>query len=92
MIVVFGWRRKSVAQLHDLIRLLSRLRERHVDVVVQEHDEPDLAGEVEQAVERGFGQAGGLAGDLRRDELLVNRELADARRTRRGTSSARGAT
>ena len=46
--------------------------ERHVDVVVQDHDEPGLAGEVEDAIERRVREAGGFAGDLRRDELLVD--------------------
>ena len=59
-------------QLRQLIRLLVRPRERHVDVVVQDDDEADLAGEVQDAIERGIGQARGFAGDLRRDELLVD--------------------
>ena len=70
---------EEVPQLDELIRLLLRLRERHVDVVVQEHDESDLAGEIEDPVERRIREAGRLAGDLGRDELLVDRELADAR-------------
>ena len=78
MIVVFGCRRNSSRSCAHLVRLLARLRERHVDVVVHDHDEPDLAGEVEDPIERRVGEARGLAGDLRRDELLVDRELADA--------------
>ena len=54
------------------------LRERHVDVVVKNDHQADLAGEVEDAIERGIGEAGGFTGDLRRDELLVDAELADA--------------
>jgi hypothetical protein len=45
---------------------------------VEDHDEAGFGGEVEDAIERRVGQAGGLAGDLRRDELLVDAELADA--------------
>ena len=40
---------------------------------------PASAGEIEDAVEGRVEQAGRLAGDLRRHELLVDRELADAR-------------
>ena len=43
------------------------------------HHQPDFGGEVEQAVEGGVREARDVAGDLRRDELLVDRELADAR-------------
>ena len=52
MIVVFGCLLEQVAELGDLVRFLPGLRERHVDVVVQQHDEAHLAGEVEDAVER----------------------------------------
>ena len=45
------------------------LRERHVHVAVQQHEQPDLAGEGEDAVERGIEQARGLAGDLRRRRI-----------------------
>jgi hypothetical protein len=44
-------------------------------------DEPDLPREVQDAIERGIRQARGLSGDLRRDELLVDRELADPENT-----------
>ena len=65
--------------LRQVNRLGIDLAERHVDVVVQDHHQPRFRGEVEHAVERRIGQAGGLAGDLRRDELLVDAELADPR-------------
>ena len=39
---------------------------------------PEAGGELEHAVERRVGEAGGLAGDLGRDEFLVDAELADA--------------
>ena len=42
------------------------------DVVVDEDDQPDLAREVEDAVERRVGEARDVAGDLRGDELLVD--------------------
>ena len=54
------------------------LRERRVDVVVQEDQEAGLGAERQDAVERGVLQAGGVAGHLRRHELLVDAELADA--------------
>ncbi len=40
---------------------------------------PTSPAVVENAVERRVGQAGGVAGDLRGDELLVDGELADPR-------------
>jgi hypothetical protein len=49
-----------------------------IDVVVEDHDEPGFGGEVEDAIERRVGEAGRVAGDLRRHELLVDAELADA--------------
>ena len=52
------------------------LVERHVDVVVQNHDEPGLCGEIEDSIESGIGEARRVAGHLRRHELFVNRELA----------------
>ncbi len=70
---------EQVAQLQDLIRLLSRPGERRVHVTVDERHQPDLSGEVEQAVEGAVGDARRFAGDLRRHEFLVNRELANAR-------------
>ena len=48
--------------LRQIDRLGVLLRERHVDVVVQDHDEAGFGGELENAVERGVGQAGGFAG------------------------------
>ena len=39
MIVVFGMPLEEVPQLHDLVGLLARLGERHVDVVVEDDDE-----------------------------------------------------
>jgi 3-polyprenyl-4-hydroxybenzoate decarboxylase len=42
------------------------LRERHVHVVVDDDDEPDLAREVEDAVERRVGQARDVAAILER--------------------------
>ena len=59
-------------------RLGVLLGKRHVDVVVQDDDEAGLGGEGEDAIQRRVGQAGGLARDLRADELLVDAELADA--------------
>jgi hypothetical protein len=50
---------------------------------VEEDDEPGLGREVEDAVERGICEARGLAGDLGRDGLLVDRELADPRKDAR---------
>ena len=38
---------------------------------------PTLGREIEDPVERGIGEARDVAGHLRRDELLVDRELAD---------------
>ena len=64
--------------LSQVDRLRVRLRERHVDVVVEDHDEARLGGELEDAVERGIREAGRLARDLGRDEFLVDAELADA--------------
>ena len=78
MIVVFGCRRSRSFVCVEVHGLGAGLRERHVDVVVQQHDEPDFAGEIEDAVERRIGEARGVAGHLRRHELLVDRELADA--------------
>ena len=72
---------KQRLQLRQLIRLLIRARERHVDVVVQNDHQPDLAGEIQDAIERRIGQARGSAGHLRRDELLVDGEFADAGNT-----------
>ena len=78
MIVVVLVPHGQIPQLRDLIRILSGTREGHVDVVVQDHHEADLAGRVEDAIQRRVEQARGLAGDLRRHEFLVDRELADA--------------
>jgi hypothetical protein len=41
-----------------------------VHVVVNQDDQADLAREIENAVERRVGEAGDVARDLRRDELL----------------------
>ncbi len=68
---------EEVPHLEDLPRLLVRLRERHVRVAVQERHQPDLAGEVEDPVQRLIREAGRPAGGLGRHELLVDRELAD---------------
>ena len=76
--------------LRQIHRLGVRLRERHVDVVVQDHDEAGLGGEVENAIERRIGQAGRLARDLGRDEFLVDGELADAGEDARERRAARG--
>ena len=65
------------AELRRLVRVLPRLREGHVDVVVEDDDEPGLAREVEDPVEGGIDEAGRLSRDLRGDELLVDGELAD---------------
>src|SRR5262245_54349404 len=70
---------EEIAYLREVHGLRIRLRKRHVDVAVEDHDEADLSRKVENAVERRVGEAGGFAGDLRGDELLVNREFADAR-------------
>ena len=69
---------EQVFHLREVDRLGAFLRERNIDVVVQEDDEPHLTREFEDAVERRVREARGVAGDLGRDELLVNRELADA--------------
>jgi hypothetical protein len=45
---------------------------------VQDHDETGFGGEVQNAIERGIGEARGFTRNLRRDELLVDAELADA--------------
>ena len=55
---------QQVLHLRQEDRLRTRLGERHVDVVVQDHDEPNLAREVENAVERRVGQARSVASDL----------------------------
>ncbi len=60
-------------------RLLSRLGERHIHIVVDQDDEPHLAREVEDPVQGRIDQARDLARDLRGHELLVNGELADPR-------------
>jgi hypothetical protein len=65
------------AELGRLVGILPGLRERHVHVVVEDDDEPGLAREVQDPVEGGIDEAGRLARDLRGDELLVDRELAD---------------
>ena len=64
--------------LREIHRLGIGLCERHVDVVVEDDDEPALGGEVENPIERRIGQARGLAGNLRGHEFLVDAELADA--------------
>ncbi len=63
--------------LREVDRLGIRFRERHVDVVVEDHDQPGLGGELEDAIEGGVGKARRFSGDLRGDELLVDAELAD---------------
>jgi hypothetical protein len=78
MIDAFAWRLRSAFIWFRYTRLGVLLRERHVDVVVDDHDEARFRGEVEDAIERGVCEAGSLAGDLGRDELLVDAELADA--------------
>src|SRR3954462_12153266 len=63
----------------DLLEVCGRralLREGRVDVVVYEDDEPDLRGEVYEAVERRVVEARDLARDLCGDELFMNAELA----------------
>jgi hypothetical protein len=65
--------------LREIDGLRIRFRERHVDVVVQDHDEPRFGGEREDAIEGRVLQACGLAVDFSRDEFLVDAELADAR-------------
>ena len=74
---VFGCARNLREQRREVRRLLARLGKRRVGIAVNEHDEPDLAGEVEQSIERGVGDARRFTGDLRGHELLVDRELAD---------------
>ena len=64
--------------LRQIRRFGVGLRERHVDVVVKDDDQPALGGELENPIERRIGQARGLAGDLRGHEFLVDAELADA--------------
>ena len=54
------------------------LGEGHVDVAMEKDDQSDLAGEIEDAIERRVLQACDIARHLRRDELLVDGELADA--------------
>src|SRR5262249_15243365 len=56
----------------------ARLGEGHVDVVVQDDRESDLARKIEYSIQCGIGEARRLAGDLGGYELLVDRELADA--------------
>ena len=67
--------------LREIDRLGIGLGERHVDVVVKDADESGFPGKIQNAIERRVCQAGGFARDLRGDEFLVNRELADARNT-----------
>ena len=61
MIDVFGCRLSSAFICARYTGSASVLGERHVDVVVEDHDEPGLGRKVENAIERGIGQAGGLA-------------------------------
>src|SRR5262245_58169085 len=66
------------AQLAGVLGLYPRLAERAIHVVMENDHQPGLCGEIEDSVERGIDQARWPTGDLRRHELLVNRELADA--------------
>src|SRR5688572_29919094 len=54
------------------------LREGHVDIVVKEHDEARLRGEVEDLVKRRIEETGSAAGDFCRHELLVNGKFPDS--------------
>jgi hypothetical protein len=63
-------RRSSVVTTSTMRAARVLPRERHVDVVVQNDDEPRLGREGENAIERGIGQAGGLALDLGRTNSL----------------------
>ena len=51
--------------LRQIHRFRVRLRERHVDIVVEDDHEARFGGEVENAIERRVGQARRLARDLR---------------------------
>jgi hypothetical protein len=55
---------QQILHLREIYGLGAGFRERHVDVAVQDDNEPHLAGEVEHPVERGVGQAGSVARHL----------------------------
>src|SRR4029453_11544458 len=76
----FGMTSEQLCKLYLLVRLLSRLRKRHVDVVGEDGDETDLSGEAEQSIEGGIQETGRLARDLSRHELLVDGPLTAPRK------------
>ena len=53
---------------------LRGLGEGHVQIVVEQHDQAHLGGEVQDAIQRRVQQAGRATGGLRGDELLVDAE------------------
>src|SRR5204863_8417738 len=69
----------EVMHLLQVRRWRPRLRERHVDVIMDEDEQSGLSRESKDAVERRIEQAGHATGDLRRHEFLMDRELTDAR-------------
>src|SRR5207302_2652786 len=57
----------------------SLLRERNVNIVVNQDDQACLGGEVEDTIHSRVLQARHFTCDLCRDELLMYREFADSR-------------
>lgn len=70
---------RQLPQIGNDVGILVGAWERRVDVAVQHDGHADLGGEVQDPIERFVLECCDLAGDLRRDELLVDRELADSR-------------
>ena len=64
--------------LVEIRRLRSFFGKRPIHVVMNQHNQSDLAGEVEDPVQRRVLQARNRTGDLGGYELLVNGELANA--------------
>jgi hypothetical protein len=58
---------------------ISLLGERPVHVIVDQHDQADLGGEIEDPVQGRVGGARDVPLDLGGHELLVDRELPDSR-------------
>ena len=56
---------------------MSIFRKRPIYVIMNQHNQSDLAGEVQDPVQRRVGQARNRTGDLAGYELLVNAELAN---------------
>ena len=75
--VVAGMPFEQRLDLVEIGRLRPLLRERDIHIVMNEDEQACLGGEIQDPIQRRILKTRHFAGDFRRHEFLVNRELSD---------------